>query len=373
MHKYSCAPGAKPELETIVDSGIPEAKEGVSRPGGLVRVAVAGATGYSGGELVSILLRHPFARITRLMRDSSRFLTMEAAHPSLRGSALPACEQAAAGDLRAADADVVFLATPHEAAHNAVPDLLERGLRVVDLSAAFRLKDAAAYPRWYGFEHRAAAALAEAVYGAPELNADEIRKARLVANPGCYATCVNLSLAPLVKAGWADLERGIVADAKSGATGAGRAPSDRLHFPEVHENLRAYGLFNHRHVPEMLQTLGLAEADFTFTPHLLPVNRGILSTIYVRLKARRKLAEVVTLFREFYARAPLVRVYADGAVPEIQSIARTQYFDVGFALDEAGSRLIVVSGLDNLGKGAAGQAVQNMNLMFGFPEATALV
>ena len=364
--------GAKPELKTIVDSGVSEEKGGVSAPRGAVRVAVAGATGYSGGELVSILLRHPFARITRLMRDSSRFPTIEAAHPALRGPALPACEQSAAANLSASDADVVFLATPHEAAHDAVPGLLERGLRVVDLSAAFRLKEAAAYPRWYGFEHKAAAALAEAVYGAPELYADEIRKARLVANPGCYATCVNLSLAPLVKADWADISRGIVADAKSGATGAGRTPSDRLHFPEVHENLRAYGLFDHRHVPEMLQTLGLAEPDFTFAPHLLPVNRGILSTIYIRLKARRKLADVVGLFQEFYARAPLVRVYGDGAVPEIQSIARTQYFDVGFALDEAGSRLIVISGLDNLGKGAAGQAVQNMNLMFGYPEVTAL-
>jgi N-acetyl-gamma-glutamyl-phosphate reductase len=168
------------------------------------------------------------------------------------------------------------------------------------------------------------------------------------------------------------MARGIVADCKSGATGAGRAPSDRLHFPEVHENLRAYGLFHHRHVPEMLQTLGLAEKDFIFTPHLLPVNRGILSTIYVHLKKRHKLAEVVVLFQEFYAAAPLVRVYADGGLPDIQSIARTQYFDVGFALDEANGRLIILSALDNLGKGAAGQAVQNMNLMYGFPEATAL-
>jgi N-acetyl-gamma-glutamyl-phosphate reductase len=169
-----------------------------------------------------------------------------------------------------------------------------------------------------------------------------------------------------------NLARGIVADCKSGATGAGRAPSDRLHFPEVHENLRAYGLFHHRHVPEMLQTLDLAETDFIFTPHLLPVNRGILGTIYVHLKTRRKRADVVALFQEFYAQAPLVRVYADNAIPEIQSVAHTQFCDVGFALDEANGRLILISALDNLGKGAAGQAVQNMNLMFGFPEATAL-
>jgi N-acetyl-gamma-glutamyl-phosphate reductase len=359
-------------LKSVLESGVSEEKAGASAPQGAVRVAVAGATGYSGGELIALLLRHPATRITRLLRETSRFPSIEIAHPALRGRGLPVCEQGAAASLTAEDADLVFLATPHEAAHHAVPTLLERGLRVIDLSAAFRLKDAAAYPRWYGFEHTAAAALAEAVYGAPELNADEIRKARLVANPGCYATCVNLSLAPLLKAGWADLARGIVADCKSGATGAGRAPSDRLHFPEVCENLRAYGLFHHRHVPEMLQTLGLAERDFIFTPHLLPVNRGILSTIYVHLKKRHKLAEVVALFQEFYAQAPLVRVYADGALPDIQSIAHTQYFDVGFALDEANGRLIILSALDNLGKGASGQAVQNMNLMYGFPEATAL-
>ncbi|MBI4165961.1 MAG: N-acetyl-gamma-glutamyl-phosphate reductase, partial [Acidobacteria bacterium] len=330
-------------------------------PQEVVRVAVAGATGYAGGELISILLRHPCARINRLMADIPKAIPIEGAHPALRGRSLPLCELPALQELRSSDVDVVFLATPHQASHDLVPGLLERGLRVIDLSAAFRLKDPAAYPRWYGFEHKAAAALAEAVYGAPELNADGIRKARLVANPGCYATSVNLALVPLLKAGWADLTRGIVADAKSGATGAGRTPSDRMHFPEIHENLCAYGLFHHRHVPEMLQTLGLAETDFIFTPHLLPTNRGILSTIYVRLAARRRLSEVVALFQEFYARAPLVRVYGAGSLPEVQGVARTQYFDVGFALDEANGRLIVISALDNLGKGAAGQAAQNMN------------
>jgi len=357
----------------MLDSGVSEEKADQSASRGVVRAAVAGATGYTGGELISLLLRHPAIRITRLLRESSRFPSIEVAHPALRGRELPACEQGQAVEITAADADVVFLATPHEAAHDTVPVLLERGLRIIDLSAAFRLKDASAYPRWYGFEHRAGAALSEAVYGAPELYLEAIRKARLVANPGCYATCVNLSLAPLLQQGWVDLGQGIIADCKSGATGAGRTPSDRLHFSEVHENFRAYGIFNHRHVPEMLQTLGLAEKDFIFTPHLLPINRGILSTIYVHLKSHRKLAEVVALFQEFYAHAPLVRVYGAGAIPDIQAIAHTQYFDVGFALDEVNGRLIIISALDNLGKGAAGQAVQNMNLMFGFPEATALL
>lgn len=338
-----------------------------------MRIAVAGASGYAGGELLSILVRHPRARVARLMAEIPQPIPIEAAHPVLRGQGLPVCELPALGDLAACDVDLVFLATPHQASHDLVPGLLARGLRVVDLSAAFRLKDAAAYPRWYGFEHVAGAALAEAVYGAPELYADEIRTARLVANPGCYATSVILALMPLLRAGWANVEAGIVCDSKSGVTGAGRTPSERLHFPEVNENLRAYSLFYHRHVPEMLQLLGLEEKNFLFTPHLLPINRGILSTIYVRLAAPRTLDEISSLYREFYARAPLVRVYGEGAMPEIQAVARTNYFDVGFALDAATNRLIVISALDNLAKGAAGQAVQNMNLMFGFPEDLGLV
>lgn len=360
-------------MATTLETGVSEQKGDAAKTQRVVRVAVAGATGYAGGELIAILLRHPAARITRLMAEVPRPIPIEGAHPALRGRGLPVCELPALQALRASEVDMVFLATPHQASHDLVPGLLERGLRVVDLSAAFRLKDPAAYPRWYGFEHKAGAALAEAVYGAPELNAAEIRTARLVANPGCYATSVNLALAPLLRAGWIDLTRGIVADAKSGATGAGRTPNERMHFPEVHENLRAYGLFHHRHVPEMLQTLALQEADFIFTPHLLPTNRGILSTIYVRLTARRKLSEVVGLFKTFYADAPLVRVYGEGSLPEVQCIAHTQYFDVGFALEEASGRLIVISALDNLGKGAAGQAVQNMNLMFGYAEETALL
>ena len=361
--------GKSATLQT--ESSTPRAANG--RPGRVVRVAVAGATGYAGGELITLLLRHPGARLARLMADIREPVPMERVHGALRGKALPICELPAFDDLRATEVDLVFLATPHQAAHDGVPALLDRGLRVIDLSAAFRLKDRSAYPRWYGFEHLAASALAEAVYGSPELCAATIRRARLVANPGCYATSVILALAPLVRAGWADTAAGIVCDAKSGASGAGRTPSDGLHFPEVNENLRAYSLFQHRHVPEMLQLLELQERDFIFTPHLLPINRGILSTIYLRLSTHRTLEQVVSLYREFYAQAPLVRVYGGGALPEIQAVARTNFFDVGFALDAATDRLIVIAALDNLGKGAAGQAVQNMNLMFGFDEATALV
>ncbi len=343
-------------------------------PQSTVRVAVAGATGYAGRELLRLLARHPHTRVTRLMssgRHEKKAFPIEHSHPMLRGKFDVLCQPLSLESLVPSEVDLVFLATPHETALGLVPSLLERNLRVVDLSGAFRLKDAATYPRWYGFEHHAHQALEEAVYGLTELEAEKIRQARLVANPGCYATSVILALAPLLKQGWLDRSAGIISDSKSGASGAGRVPSDKLHFVEVNENCRAYGLFSHRHLPEMLQALGLEEKDLTFTPHLLPITRGILSTIYVRLAKPRSAEEAAALYTGFYAQAPLVRVLGT-ALPEIQSVAQTNYTDIGFSLDTGGQRMIVVSALDNLGKGAAGQAVQNMNLMYGFEEETAL-
>lgn len=349
----------------------PDQYEGAA---GVVRVAVAGATGYAGLELLRLLARHPQARVTHLMssgRSGKQEFPIEHSHPSLRGTFDVACRPLAVDDLPPSEVDVVFLATPHQTALEVAPALLERNLRVVDLSGAFRLKNSEAYPRWYGFEHHEHEALEEAVYGLTELNGADIRKARLVANPGCYATSVILALAPVLQSGWVDREAGIISDSKSGASGAGRGLSEKLHFVEVNENCRAYGLFNHRHVPEMVQALDLAEKDFTFTPHLLPITRGILSTLYVRLAKACTQEEVVTLYKEFYSQAPFVRVLESG-VPEIQSVAQTNFTDIGFAMDPSGKRLIIVSALDNLIKGAAGQAIQNMNLMFGFAEGTAL-
>ena len=373
------------DVETAVVE--PEARAqntGEARGAKVVRVAVVGATGYAGRELIRILRHHPGARMARLMssgRSVKEPLPIEKSHPSLRrpenasgaGRHATWCTPLQLEALTTSDLDLVFLATPHETSENCVAALLDRGLRVIDLSGAFRLKDASAYPLWYGFEHHAPRQLAEAVYGLTELNADAIREARLVANPGCYATSVILALAPLVRHGWLDREAGVVCDSKSGASGAGRAASESLHFPEVNENCRAYGLFTHRHVPEMLQALSVEEERFTFTPHLLPITRGILSTVYVRLARRADRAEIASLYRGFYAHAPLVRVYAEGPLPEIQAVAHTNFTDLGFALDRSGRRLVVVSALDNLGKGAAGQAVENMNLMFGFPWETAVV
>ena len=342
----------------------------------VVHAAVAGATGYAGCELLTILARHPSASVTCLMssgRDGKQAFAIEDSHPRLRGRFSVRCQPLDVEQVVRSGSDVVFLATPHETSHQIIPRLLESGLRVVDLSGAFRLKDPAAYSDWYGFEHRAAEALAEAVYGIPEFHAAAIAKARLVANPGCYPTSVILALAPLLKAGWVNIQAGIIADSKSGVTGAGRKPSEKLHFPEVNENLRAYGLFRHRHLPEMLQELALAPQDFIFTPHLLPITRGILTTLYLRLAQRRDASQVERLFRDFYAGAPMVRIYAPGTLPEILGVANTQFADIGFTLDEASGRLILVSTIDNLGKGAAGQAVQNMNVMFGLPQQTGLL
>lgn len=375
-------------MSTDVESEAWAETRGEAPARGVVRVAVAGATGYAGRELIHILTHHPNALIVRLMSSGRQAkhapsFPIAQSHSSLRsagrrarqtGRAAPHCEPLDVERLVPSEVDLVFLATPHETSHDVAPALLERGLKIIDLSGAFRLKSTGAYPRWYGFEHHAADALAEAVYGLPEVNAAEIAKAQLVANPGCYATSIILALAPLLKAGWVDVQAGIVCDAKSGASGAGRAPSEKLHFAEVNENCRAYGLFSHRHIPEMLQALHLEERDLTFTPHLLPITRGILSTVYVRLSESsrvRETGQVRALYQDFYSAAPLVRIWESG-LPEIQAVAHTNYADLGFALEPHTRRLVVVSCLDNLGKGAAGQAVENMNLMFGFPEELAL-
>lgn len=366
------------ETNSILETELPQENQDQVGSKRVVRVAIAGATGYAGRELIALLARHPFARIARLMssgRTEKQPFPIAQSHPGLRALSQLTCHPLRAGDLTKEEVDVVFLATPHEVSHELAPELIERGMRVVDLSGAFRLRNFRAYPRWYGFEHHALPLLKEAVYGITELNAEAIAAARLVSNPGCYATSVILALAPLVQAGWLDQSAGVIADSKSGASGAGRVPSDKLHFAEVNENCRAYNLFSHRHVPEMVQALGLEEANFTFTPHLLPIIRGILSTVYVRLPESirpRSAAKIVSVYRNFYAHSPLVRVYDEGALPEIQAVAHTNYTDLGFSLDAATGRLIVVSALDNLGKGAAGQAIQNMNVMFGFPQETGL-
>jgi N-acetyl-gamma-glutamyl-phosphate reductase len=253
-----------------------------------------------------------------------------------------------------------------------VPQLLDAGLRVVDLSGAFRFRDPDTFQNWYKLPGPDAALLARAVYGLPELYGNALAAAKLVANPGCYPTSVILGLRPLVEAGWIAPGRGIVCDCKSGASGAGKEPKRELHFVEVDENFRAYGLFTHRHTPEVTEHLGIAPGEIIFSTHLLPLARGILSTLYVWLDQPREAAEIEALYRRFYAGKPMVRLWPAGRLPELQHVAHTNFCDIGFALDSRGERLVLVSCLDNLGKGAAGQAVQNMNGMMGFDEATGL-
>ena len=330
-----------------------------------VKVGVAGATGYAGQELVALLARHPGLSLTAAMSSSAD----SAARP------LPRLARIWDGQVEpldrarlARDVDVAFLAVPEAAAAELAPPLVEAGVRVIDLSGAFRIRDASARGRWYP---GTAAMPAGTAYGLTEHYKDEIRAASLVANPGCYPTAALLALMPLVHAGVLDVKSGgagVVIDAKSGISGAGRAPSDRTHFSENHGSVAAYGVFNHRHVAEMEQELGAA---VTFVPHLVPLDRGILETIYATVPAGTSEAQVIDALA-VYAQEPFVRLTGD-ALPEIKHVAYTNFCDIGWRLDRATRRLVLVACLDNLVKGAAGQALQNFNVLSGFDERTALL
>jgi len=269
-------------------------------------------------------------------------------------------------------AGTAFLATPHGASAEMAPRLLQAGMRVVDLSGAFRFREAELFRRWYKLPAPHADWLGEAVYGLPEFYAKEIARARLIANPGCYATSVILAVRPLAEAGWIADGSSVVSDCKSGATGAGKELRHDLQFSELDENFKAYSLFTHRHTPEIAEHTGLPESQVIFSTHLLPLARGILSTIYVTFGEQRTSKEVEALYRKAFAGRPMVRIWNGGSLPELQHVARTNFCDIGFALDSSGRRLIVVSCLDNLGKGAAGQAVQNFNHLLGIEEQTGL-
>jgi N-acetyl-gamma-glutamyl-phosphate reductase len=341
------------------------------------KIAVVGATGYAGFELAKLLLRHPHVqRLTFFLRENHGDVhCLSELFPQLRGLGDAPCLPLSMEAVASSGAEVVFLSTPHEASLELVPGLLKLNpaLRIVDLSGAFRFREPATFAKWYKLPAPDADALAQATYGLPELYADQLPTARLIGNPGCYPTSVILGLKPLVDANWINRRRGIVCDCKSGVTGAGKEPRRETHFVEVSENFHAYGLFTHRHTPEVSEHLGLPIDDFVFSTHLLPVNRGILSTLYVWLAGARKPEEVETLYRNFYASKTFVRVLPAGRLPELQHVAHTNFCDVGFALDPGGERLAIVSCLDNLGKGAAGQAVQNLNGMCGFPETAGLL
>ena len=358
------------------------------------RIAVAGVSGYAGAELVRLLLRHPalggqppllLGRLQAVSAPAGEKPTpLTELHPQLAG--LPHTADLHVGpwhwdDLDREHVDLVFLATPHEQSREWVPEALARGLRVIDLSGAWRLHDPA-NRSVYKFEDAdpalAERTQAEAVYGSPELNGPAVAHARLVANPGCYATSVILALAPILipreaRANLADLDCGVICDAKSGVSGAGKKATATTHFMYAADNLSAYAVFGHRHTGELLEQLKLTSDQIQFTPHLLPIPRGILSTVYVRLTQPRTQADIQALFDDFYRDAPLVRIHRSPALPQIQHVVRTAFADIGFQLSPNGKKLVIISCLDNLLKGAASQAVQNMNLMLNLPETEGLL
>lgn len=316
--------------------------------------AIVGVTGYSGREADRILQHHPSVKVTGRFASKSD------------GSGVDAYSLEA---VKQTGPDVVLTATEHDVSLRIVPELLSAGFRVIDMSGAFRMKDAALYPQWYGFEHSSPALLKAAVYGLTEIFADNVRSAKLVANPGCYATSVIVPLAPLYKAGVIGKDSLVVADGKSGVSGAGRHPKQETHFCEVNENLRAYSVLKHRHTPEMLACLpGASAENFVFTPHLIPITRGILTTIVFRPAGDYSVRAILA---DAYADSRFVKLFPDGKFPDLHGVINTNGCHLGVA--SSGSNAVIVSAIDNLVKGAAGQAIENLNLMLGLPVETGLL
>jgi N-acetyl-gamma-glutamyl-phosphate reductase len=340
------------------------------------KIGVLGASGYSGSELVRMLLRHPRAEIALLTAERSAGKAMRDVFPQFSPFELPMLVAIDGLDWAKAGLDLAFCALPHATTQKVLKDLLAKSpsTKVVDLSADFRLHDTAAYAKWYGHEHHAPEMQKEAVYGLSEIHRRDIKKARLVANPGCYTTCAQLPLIPLIKAKAIELDE-IVVDAKSGMTGAGRAAKEAMLFSEVSEGFHAYGVGHHRHMAELDQEFSLAagrEVVITFTPHLVPMNRGIYSTIYVRGKRGRTPEDLHAILLKFYAKEPFVHVLPFGETPQSRHVRGSNMTFIGVVKDRIEGRAIIMSTLDNLVKGASGQAIQNMNLVLGYPETLGL-
>lgn len=338
-------------------------------PAGKIQVGVVGATGYTGVELLRLLARHPDAELHAVTSRSDAGMRVDAMFPWMRGVVDLSFVTPDDESLRACDA--VFFATPNGTAMLQVPALLDAGVRVVDLSADFRLRDPQAWRQWYGSAHVAPGLLAEAVYGLPELNREQVRVARLVANPGCYPTAIILGLGPLLARGLVD-GADVIADAKSGVSGAGRKAEVGSLFAEMGESFKAYGVPGHRHLPEIRQVLaGIAGGDvgLTFVPHLVPMIRGIHATLYANLLAD---ADLQSLYEEVYAHEPFVDVLPAGTHPDTRSVRGSNLCRIAVHRPAGGRRVVVLSVIDNLVKGAAGQALQNLNIMFGFAEDAGL-
>jgi N-acetyl-gamma-glutamyl-phosphate reductase len=331
-------------------------------------VGIVGFTGYSGAEAVKILAAHPRCEPVLLEHRADSGDAAKLVRKSTIRRAPATAESVANEGLKA-----IFLATAPEVSMDLAAKFLATGAIVIDLSGAFRLRTPERYKQWYKEDHTAPGLLADAAYGLPEYCRDRIRGARLISNPGCYPTAANLAIRPLIEAGIVDRNAGIVCDAKSGVSGAGRKPTLKTSFCEATENFSAYSVLKHRHVPEVLLTSGLEEHEFSFTAQLLPIDRGILETIYFRMAQPLSGTDIISIYEKRYANEPFIRLYEAGNVPDLHAVARTNFCDIGVIADPATGRCVVVSAIDNLGKGAAGQAVQNLNLALGFEETAGLL
>ena len=339
----------------------------------MVKIGIAGASGYTGLELIRLLVRHPGVELTVLTSETFQGQNIAEVFPSLNG--IVDLELRPLDNNIAKDCQVLFLALPHTLAMSKLPDYLQSDCKIIDLSADYRLKDPKAYTDWYSVTHTNPELLEKAVYGLPELHRQAIQSAQLVANPGCYPTSVVLALAPLLKTDWVDLGS-IISDSKSGVSGAGRKPSLTSHFAEVNEGISPYGLADHRHTPEMEQELSALAGKsvrLTFSPHLVPMTRGMLSTVYINLNQAITDEKLVEHYRSFYKGGNFIRVLNPGKFASSHHVLSSNFCDIGLKVDSRNQRLIITSALDNLIKGASGQAVQNMNIMLGLDEKTGLM
>jgi N-acetyl-gamma-glutamyl-phosphate reductase len=338
-----------------------------------VRIGIIGATGYTGVELLRLLLLHPEVEVTALTSRKYAGVPIDQVFASLREHLSLTCEELSVEQI-SRKTDFIFTAVPHKTAMETVPLFYRLGKKVVDLSADFRLKDPVVYERWYQ-KHTAADLLPESVYGLPELHRDKIRSAKIVGNPGCYPTGALIGLIPLVQKRLISLE-GIIVDSKSGVSGAGRDVVLESLFCEVNEGVKAYKIFAHRHTPEIeqeLSQLSQKEIRVTFVPHLIPMDRGILSTLYVRLIKKLKTEELLSAFQDYYRGEPFIRIHPKGKLPNTKEVRGSNFCDIGVGVSEPDDRAVVVTAIDNLVKGASGEAVQNMNIMLGYPETMGLL
>jgi len=338
----------------------------------MAKIGIVGASGYTGVELLRLLISHPEAEIVFLTSETYQGQLVSEIFPSLAGfsnARLSSLESVSGGDC-----DIVFLALPHTASMQKVPGLLKTGAKVIDLSADYRLKDPAVFEEWYDVPHQQPELLKEAAYGLPEIHREEIVSARLVANPGCYPTSITLALAPLITEDWVDLSS-IVADSKSGISGAGRKTSLNTQFSEANEGVSAYKVSTHRHIPEIEQELSKLANTYiqvSFSPHLIPMTRGMLSTVYINLDKAISIEFLVENFQKFYKKEPFIRVLPLGKYANTHFTVSSNFCDIGIQVDSRNQRAIITSAIDNLIKGASGQAIQNMNIMLGIPETSGL-